>query len=1207
MTGMVLPVIHYGEIFHMGMVDFTRGELSPSMKYRSDLEAYHKGVEKLQNFLPTPRGGLVRRPGSQVLEILPQSEAFPAVRMFTLGATGKNEIINAPGDDATVEIGDATYDTKNRIHPLPFNSELRFVMTFTEPNDIALYWINTPDTIPAYLQRVWNLEDGDYVRPALGFQDTRDVRIVQIEQSVYVVAYERIYRIYWDLTKQLDENLAWSEGQYDIGDVVYKVVGSTIHWFQCIREAAVAQADPTSIGGSTDWDVVYPPMISWEVVSPRVGLELLKGAGIEDDPYEWITNRSWESETAYVKGDVVQHDPGDGMKIYECIANNTSQEFIDEPAADTPSATYWRVLPAIDDEEESDFVADKASMRLRSTYAYRGEAVPRNIVAHHNRLIFAGSSSRPSTIFGSEVGHYLNFGTGINDNEPWIFKLSGDRVGKILWLAVTDQLYLGTSGGVFAVSGVLTPNQFQLRKITSHGASDIQGVAASGALLFFQSDGKSLREVEYAEQAQNWHAYDLTVFSDHLFSQHRAIKMVVQHNPNVTVWIVNEEGFLISLTYEKTVGLSAFANHSLHGGVIDIAPGTGDDLYAIVRNIDGYDELTRLGVPAIIQNEFDEGDVVIQHVKHDVHLDGLIRFVNIDTSFQFATDVPNESFRAWAISASITSKAAMLDRTADVDASDSDIEGDIATCMLHYFEQVTVLNVSGNSLTGIIPRNLANISGLVTLNLSDNELEEWEGEPANPFIIPATLQNLDLSGNQMGSGTIQRILSDILLSVASADRTGTVDLTGELMGTLDYDTGLLQARELADIHGWTVLINNEGTPGEWSFIISFNANGGTGSPPASETDILIGESITIPDENTLTREGFTFIGWQVEIEEVTTDYTPGQSFTLPVESNVTFYAIWASVFGITYNANGGGGAPTDSDEYEIGDPITVAAPGAMSRTGHTFSHWNTLPTGLGTSYNPGETITMGDGGVELHAIWTVNTYTITYDGNGNTEGTVPASQTVEYGASVTLRNNTGNLGRTLSSGERRKLAGWRRGTTNYALGGTLSNMPAQNITLSARWTDYYVGDPGPGGGIVFRDEIYYDTKILRYSSALWGSNWGYRQIGPFRYIEVWPQDLSTGNWVSNQSITLNGYSDWNRFPSGFSTSSYDAEWLQEIHALQQSGAIDVSPLTSGKYWLYQCFANWGNPRGYHAVFPGFSTSSGDSNSNNYRRRPVRWF
>jgi len=58
----------------MAFVDFNRGELSPNMRYRSDLAAQHRGVERMENMLPTPRGGLVRRPGSQVLELLPPSE-----------------------------------------------------------------------------------------------------------------------------------------------------------------------------------------------------------------------------------------------------------------------------------------------------------------------------------------------------------------------------------------------------------------------------------------------------------------------------------------------------------------------------------------------------------------------------------------------------------------------------------------------------------------------------------------------------------------------------------------------------------------------------------------------------------------------------------------------------------------------------------------------------------------------------------------------------------------------------------------------------------------------------------------------------------------------------------------------------------------------------------------------------------------------------
>ena len=44
---------------------FTRGELSPKMNGRVDLEQYYQGVQTMVNFLPVSHGGASGRPGTR--------------------------------------------------------------------------------------------------------------------------------------------------------------------------------------------------------------------------------------------------------------------------------------------------------------------------------------------------------------------------------------------------------------------------------------------------------------------------------------------------------------------------------------------------------------------------------------------------------------------------------------------------------------------------------------------------------------------------------------------------------------------------------------------------------------------------------------------------------------------------------------------------------------------------------------------------------------------------------------------------------------------------------------------------------------------------------------------------------------------------------------------------------------------------------------
>ena len=101
--------------------------------------------------------------------------------------------------------------------------------------------------------------------------------------------------------------------------------------------------------------------------------------------------------------------------------------------------------------------------------------------------------------------------------------------------------------------------------------------------------------------------------------------------------------------------------------------------------------------------------------------------------------------------------------------------------------------------------------------------------------------------------------------------------------------------------------------------------------------------------------------------------------------------------------------PNSSHTYDISKALTN---NAFTKTGYTFSHWNTKSDGSGTSYSNMQSVknltTSPGGTVTLYAQWTVNTYKITVSSsnatvtvNGtkvNNNGTI----SIPYGATVTV-------------------------------------------------------------------------------------------------------------------------------------------------------------------------------------------------------------
>lgn len=161
----------------------------------------------------------------------------------------------------------------------------------------------------------------------------------------------------------------------------------------------------------------------------------------------------------------------------------------------------------------------------------------------------------------------------------------------------------------------------------------------------------------------------------------------------------------------------------------------------------------------------------------------------------------------------------------------------------------------------------------------------------------------------------------------------------------------------------------------------------------------------------------------------------------------------ASTFTVTYNANNAtsGTVPTDATAYSSGATVTVKGnTGNLARTGYAFGGWNTQADGNGTNYAAGSGTFTISANTTLYAKWNP-TYTLTYNGNGNTSGSVPVDSRSPYssGATVTVLGNTGSLVKTGWT-----FAGWNTNSTgtgtNRAAGSTFSI--TANTTLYAKWT-----------------------------------------------------------------------------------------------------------------------------------------------------------
>jgi len=241
---------------------------------------------------------------------------------------------------------------------------------------------------------------------------------------------------------------------------------------------------------------------------------------------------------------------------------------------------------------------------------------------------------------------------------------------------------------------------------------------------------------------------------------------------------------------------------------------------------------------------------------------------------------------------------------------------------------------------------------------------------------------------------------------------------------------------------WTVLP---------TYSVTYDSNNATnGSVPAEQTKTQ-GITLTLAaNTGTLIRSGYTFAGWNTASDGSGIDYAEGAIYT--INEPICLFAKWTTLptFTITYAVNDatGGSVPASQTKTHGVSLILAANTGTLIRTGYTFTGWNTAAGGTGTDYAEGGTYT-DNASATLFAKWLlIPTYSVTYDSNNATNGSVPAEQTKTQGITLTLAANTGTL---IRSGY--TFVGWNTASdgsgTDYGTGSMYSNDTA--VILYAKW------------------------------------------------------------------------------------------------------------------------------------------------------------
>ena len=233
---------------------------------------------------------------------------------------------------------------------------------------------------------------------------------------------------------------------------------------------------------------------------------------------------------------------------------------------------------------------------------YRG--YPAVIGLYDGRLYYARTPHQPRNVYGSKPYAYETFTPAVNNEDDGAINIelatnaTGDG-SDIKWLIGSSYLLCGTYGGEFVIKGTgdsaITPSDISARQRSNWGGEAIQPVVAGSFVHFIQRNGNKLRQFQYDYYYDAYKAVDVSVYSEHLFES--GIKQIAyQKNTDSILYMLRNDGKLVLLTLEQDQSVQAYSLIEFKGIIerIEVIPsynGKYDEVWLIVnRTIDGTEK-----------------------------------------------------------------------------------------------------------------------------------------------------------------------------------------------------------------------------------------------------------------------------------------------------------------------------------------------------------------------------------------------------------------------------------------------------------------------------------------------------------------------------------------------------------------------------------------------------------------------------------------
>ena len=575
-------------------MSFSSGEINPILHARVDLTRYHTGLAELSNMIVLPQGGVTRRGGFSQIKQIPSGD----VRYIPFEYSSTDNILIELREKTAIFYSNVSENlTMNASISTPYEgcdiADIRYVQSGN------VMFLTHRKYKPMMLRREslssWVIEELPYRGgPFIDGAEWNSNAVIRLEGSGdYRTVQSTGAGIF---TSGLEGTLLKLE---------YAVSPST----------ETFTSEPAPLTGSSSTIEVKGTLNVMTTGEWKGIISVLRSS---DGGDSWVTIRQYKrtdpetqgqwdfsvSETeAYILYRVTaQHttdtnpiDPD--TPVYSAGDDTPSKE----PAEVTVSASgflkseIYRITSISSEYSASVKRETKTGYAINDSFSGRvslwsigawgnDQGYPGACAMYQDRLIFAGTSRQPQTIWMSRTGDYADFSISdpLKDDDAVTLTLAAKGADGIHSLVTGSDLLAFTLSGEWKIrgsgdSGAITPSALTAHQQTSIGTKDIQPVEAGGRIIVVQAQGQKVYALGYDLNTDGYTGSEISILSSHILERKQIISMEYQKNPDSVLWFVLDDGTLAGCTFNPEHEIIGWSRHNSAYEIKGLTAVTGDN------------------------------------------------------------------------------------------------------------------------------------------------------------------------------------------------------------------------------------------------------------------------------------------------------------------------------------------------------------------------------------------------------------------------------------------------------------------------------------------------------------------------------------------------------------------------------------------------------------------------------------------------------